>query len=58
MNKTVLKIGFGLVAMSACLFGATYVFNHVNPWAGIGLTVVGVIILASIIVNLIIKNEK
>lgn len=58
MNKTVLKIGFGVILILATLHGAAYLFNHVNPWLAVGVYAIGGVCLLSLIVNIIKQQTK
>lgn len=50
------KIVFIIVAIVVLIYGATYVFNHINPWAGQGLGLIGGVLILVWIVS-IIKTE-
>jgi len=46
-----------LVGFVAYLFVAQWLFNHVDPWAGIGFYFIGAIVIGKLIIKTI-KNQK
>jgi|LakMenEpi03Aug12_release.lakeMendotaPanAssembly.Ray.scaffolds.fasta_scaffold4375363_2 hypothetical protein len=51
------KVAGVILLVLGWAFGAVWVFNHINAWAGIGLVVVGLVISANQI-NKKIKQIK
>lgn len=58
MNKIVLKIGLLLIIFIATIQGSAYLFNHVDPWLSIGVTIVGITCFIALIVNIIKSKLK
>lgn len=54
----VYKIGLAVAGISAFAFGATYLFNHVNPWVAQIVTFIGIVVFIGAMVSIIKQLKK
>lgn len=47
-----------ILLLAISIFAINWVFNHVNPWAAIGLIIVAVFVLINFITKQLKKQDK